>query len=206
MGVPVVWGWGGFKWKYDLSPVFGDGRPRCLGMGVPGVWGWASPLFGDGRPRGSNDFYNNISLENYLKKYLLNIVYMMCEMCKDLKTTTALLCKTALPYDLNGHIKQYLRCLGCDGRERAVKFKTIMGKISYSRFPATVSIAKQMVGDRSLTKYLNLYSFHYLEWMHTHLRDLNNKDIKDFRKTVLYRDLRASGSVRRPSGGESTKA
>ena len=124
----------------------------------------------------------NISLENYLQKCFLYMLDMVCERCKDLKTTTALLCKTTLPYDLNGHIKQYLRCWGCDGRERAVKFKIIMGNISYSRFPATVSIAKQMVGDRSLTKYLHKYSFSYLEWMHRRLRDLNNKNIKDFRK------------------------
>ena len=128
MGVPIVWGW--------ASPLFGDGTflngnmtyPHCLGMGIPIVWGWASPLFGDGCPQGSNDFYKNISLENYLKKYLLNIVYMMCEMCKDLKTTTALLCKTTLPYDLKGHIKQYLRCLECDKLKEHKRFMTLSRK------------------------------------------------------------------------------
>ena len=43
--------------------MFGDGRPRCLGMGVPVVWRWAF--------QGSNDFYKNISLENYLNMFLI---------------------------------------------------------------------------------------------------------------------------------------
>ena len=47
--------------------MFGDARPRCLGMLVPDVWGWAS--------RGSNYFIKKFLWKNYLKKCFLNIIY-----------------------------------------------------------------------------------------------------------------------------------
>ena len=80
--------------------------------------------------------------------------------------------------------------MGCDGRERAVKFKTIMGKISPYAFPESVSIAKRQVGDKSLKKYLNCSSFAYLDLVVRYLRYLNIKNIKDFKRTTFYRDIK----------------
>ena len=34
MGIPGVWGWGSFKWKYEASPVFGDGRFKAVMISI----------------------------------------------------------------------------------------------------------------------------------------------------------------------------
>ena len=112
-----------------------------------------------------------------------------CDRCLDQTVSGKLLCKKYFPDDIFKNIDAYNRCLGCDGRARAVKFKTIMGKISPYAFPHSVSIAKRQVKDRTLTKYLNCSSFAYLSLVVGCLKYLNNNDIKDFRRSVYYRDI-----------------
>ena len=75
-----------------------------------------------------------------------------CDRCITQSVSIKLLCNQALPDEIFKNIDCYNRCMGCDGRERAVKFKTIMGKISPYAFPESVSIAKRQVGDKSLKK------------------------------------------------------
>ena len=110
------------------------------------------------------------------------VCVFVCDRCKDQQTTIKLLCSKALPAELFKHIGKYNRCLACDGREKAIKFKTIMRNISHTILPLNLSLAKQSVRDRSLVKHLNIITFHYLEWVYKILSDLNNKDVKDFRK------------------------
>ena len=89
---------------------------------------------------------------------------MVCERCKDLKTTTALLCKTALPYDLNGHINQYIRCRGCDEKIKMKLFREYYNLEHWGIYHCHRKLQniKAEINDKSINAYINKHSMGYI--------------------------------------------
>ena len=122
---------------------------------------------------------------------------MVCERCKDLKTTTALLCKTALPYDLNGHINQYIRCMECDKKKEHKRFMTLSRKHNIANivFHYTLQAIKKELATTKTKQQANKFSMEFVRYI-THCiqfyvngRFWNNR----MTQTETYHELKIQG-------------
>ena len=134
-------------------------------MPVPDVWGCSSPLFGDGVPRGSNYFIKKFLWKNYLKKYFLYMLDIMCVECEDLQVNIKLLVNQKRITDNYYNIKSFLISKGCnDVNDEDDFFRILHLKICNIYDGQTLQQIKLYFNDQHINKRLNDYSIQFLSY------------------------------------------
>ena len=131
--------------------------------------------------------------KNVLQKIFAMLICMvvLCPLCADQKVTGKLLCNQALQPDAFNLINSFNRCEWCDLKRDIKKFKAIFKKLPAFSFPHSVELAKGMLRDKPLKKYVNRFTLMFLKiFKHYFFMFLDEYDITRFKKTIYYNDLK----------------
>ena len=115
----------------------------------------------------------------------------VCPRCADQKVTGKLLCKQVLTSDVFKLINRFNRCERCDLKQDVKKFKMILRSLPAFSFPHLVELAKGMLRDKKLKKYINRFTLMYLKWFKYDIFIfLDEFDITRFKKRVSYQSIK----------------